>query len=107
MVIIIYYGFIRYLILYYALNYDIILYGGDNMDNEKKYKVSPERREYIERFEAENYDRVLIRFPKGTKDKIKATGESVNGFTVAAVLEKLAWMYGLGEEAEEAEETEE
>lgn len=41
------------------------------------------------KWEATNYDKVLIRFPRGTKDRIKATGQSVNGFTVAAVLNAL------------------
>ena len=40
--------------------------------------------------EKENYDKVLVRFPKGTKEKITATGaKSVNGFIVEAVQEKL------------------
>ena len=46
------------------------------------------------KWEAANYDKVLIRFPRGTKERITATGESVNGFTVAAVLDKLKWMEG-------------
>lgn len=35
------------------------------------------------------YDKVLVRLPKGLKDKIIDTGSSVNGFTVSAVKEKL------------------
>lgn len=41
------------------------------------------------KWEAANYDKALIRFPRGTKDRIQATGQSVNGFTVAAVLAAL------------------
>lgn len=41
------------------------------------------------RYDAKAYDRVLIRFPKGTKDRITATGATVNGFTVRAVLQAL------------------
>lgn len=41
------------------------------------------------RYDAKAYDRVLIRFPKGTKDRIIATGATVNGFTVRAVLQAL------------------
>lgn len=41
------------------------------------------------KWEANNYDKVLIRFPRGTKERIQATGQSVNGFTVAAVLAAL------------------
>lgn len=36
-----------------------------------------------------NYDKVLVRFPKGTKEKITKTGSSLNGFIVSAVNEKL------------------
>lgn len=42
------------------------------------------------KYEQENYDKVLLRLPKGTKDRIKATGNTVNGFIVKAVLERLA-----------------
>ena len=41
------------------------------------------------KWEAANYDKVLVRFPRGTTDRIRATGESLNGFTVRAVLERL------------------
>ena len=34
-------------------------------------------------------DRVNCRLPKGTADRIKKTGGSLNGFIVSAVLEKL------------------
>jgi hypothetical protein len=52
-------------------------------------KVSAAQARATAKWEAANYDRVLIRFPKGTKELIQATGETVNGFTVKAVLEKL------------------
>lgn len=42
------------------------------------------------RYDAKAYDRVLIRFPKGTKDRIIATGATVNGFTVSVVLDRLS-----------------
>lgn len=38
------------------------------------------------RYDAKAYDRVLIRFPKGTKDRITATGETVNGIVKRLVL---------------------
>ena len=41
------------------------------------------------RYDNKAYDKVLIRFPKGTKDRITATGATVNGFTVRAVLQAL------------------
>lgn len=44
-------------------------------------------------YEKKAYDKVLVRFPKGTKERITATGqESVNGFIVSAILEKLDQM---------------
>ena len=52
-------------------------------------KASPAKMKYIAAYESENYDKVLIRFPKGTKERITATGTTVNGFTVRAVLDKL------------------
>ena len=36
--------------------------------------------EATRRYEIANYDAVRVLLPKGTKDRIKATGESVNGF---------------------------
>lgn len=42
------------------------------------------------KYERENYDKILTRFPKGTKEKILSIGAaSVNSFIVAAVNEKL------------------
>lgn len=42
------------------------------------------------KYERENYDKILTRFPKGTKEKILQTGaESVNGFIIKAVNEKI------------------
>ena len=42
------------------------------------------------KYERENYDKVLTRFPKGTKEKILQTGaKSVNGFIISAVNEKI------------------
>lgn len=53
-------------------------------------KASEAQMRATAKWEAANYDKVLIRFPKGTKDRITATGSSVNGFTVSVVLEKLS-----------------
>ena len=45
---------------------------------------------YIDQWQAANYDKVLVRFPKGTKERIAAvTDNSLNGFIVGLVLEKL------------------
>ena len=42
------------------------------------------------KYEKANYDKVLIRFPKGTKERIAATGKSLNGYVVESVLMRLA-----------------
>jgi len=52
-------------------------------------KASKRKMEYIANYEAENYDKVLIRLPRGTKDRIKATGTTVNGFIASATLQAL------------------
>ena len=40
-------------------------------------------------FIKENYDRVSVTLPKGTKDRIKAQGLSINGYINKLVLEDL------------------
>ena len=49
--------------------------------------------ESIKRYEDKAYDKVLVRFPKGKKDIIKAhaekNGESVNGFVNRAINETI------------------
>ena len=57
-------------------------------------KASRKKMEYIANYEADNYDKVLIRLPKGTKARIQATGATVNGFISSATLEKLAMSRG-------------
>ena len=42
------------------------------------------------KYEAAKYDKVLLRLPKGKKDEIAATGQSLNGFINKAIDEKLA-----------------
>ena len=54
---------------------------------EKQYK---RQNEHIK----ENYDRVSITLPKGTKERIKATGESINGFIIRSVLADLDRLEG-------------
>ena len=57
---------------------------------EEKKKVSAAHIRATTKWEKENYDKVLVRFPKGTKDKIINSGaKSVNGYIVDAVNEKL------------------
>ena len=56
-------------------------------------KVTPAQARATAKWEAANYDRVLIRFPIGTKERITSlTGETLNGFVnrlVKAELERL------------------
>ena len=59
---------------------------------EEKKKASAAHIRATTKWEKENYDKVLVRFPKGTKDKISETGYSLNGFIVTAVNEKLSNM---------------
>ena len=49
---------------------------------EKQYK---RQNEHIK----ENYDRISITLPKGTKDRIKSKGESINGYITRLVLTDL------------------
>lgn len=57
---------------------------------EEKKKVSKAQMKATAKYEKENYDKVLVRFPKGTKQKILDTGaKSVNGFIVDTINEKL------------------
>lgn len=47
----------------------------------------------------ESYDRVSATLPKGTKERIKATGYSLNNFIAEAVKEKLEQMEAPGTDA--------
>lgn len=52
--------------------------------------VSTAQKRATAKFEAANYDKVLVRFPKGTKEEIKEIyNDSVNGFIVNAVLNEI------------------
>lgn len=55
---------------------------------EKQYK---RQNEHIK----QNYDRVSVTLPAGTKDRIKATGESINGYITRLVLEDLEQREGI------------
>lgn len=57
---------------------------------EEKKKASEAHMRATAKWEKENYDKVLVRFPKGTKDEILNSGaKSINSFIVEAVKEKL------------------
>ena len=51
--------------------------------------VSDAQKRATAKYEKEAYDKVLVRFPKGTKERIQATGESINGYIVKSVLDNL------------------
>lgn len=48
----------------------------------------------IAKYEKKKVDRINCRLPKGTKDRIAATGYTANAFILAAVEEKLEKMEG-------------
>lgn len=55
----------------------------------EKRKVSAAHMRATAKWEAANYDKALIRFPKGTKERIANTGKSLNGFVNELVLSEL------------------
>ncbi len=52
-------------------------------------EMTQARRDAVKRHDAEKVDKVTVRLPKGMKDEILATGNSVNTFVIDAVTEKL------------------
>lgn len=50
---------------------------------------SPAQREAVRRHDSEKVDKITVRLPKGTKEEILATGQTVNTFVIDAVIEKL------------------
>jgi len=65
------------------------------MDKETQKKaleaLERQRKQYQRQndFIKENYERVSVTLPKGTKDKIKETGQTVNGYINKVVMEGL------------------
>lgn len=53
--------------------------------------TTPAGRKAAAKYDAKTYDRIIVRLPKGTKEEIQATGESVNGFIWKAVMERLGY----------------
>lgn len=52
--------------------------------------ISRAQRRATEKYEKENYDKIVVRFPIGTKEKIQRTGaKSYNEFIKKCVMEKL------------------
>ena len=65
------------------------------MDKETEKKalaaLDRQRKQYARQnnYIKDNYERVSVTFPKVTKEKIKQTGETVNGFINKVVLDNL------------------
>lgn len=52
--------------------------------------VTAAQKKATAKYEKEKYDKILVRLPKGTKERIQsATDGSVNGFITQAIEEKL------------------
>ena len=53
------------------------------------YKISEKQYKRQNEHIKENYDRISITLPKGTKERIKSKGESINGYITRLVLTDL------------------
>ena len=57
------------------------------------HNITPAQRRAVGRYESANYDKVLIRLPKGDREKIKsaadAAGESLNAYIVGAIRDRM------------------
>lgn len=51
---------------------------------------SKAQQEATKRYEAKAYDSIHLLLPKGTKERIRLTGQSVNGFITKAVIDRLS-----------------
>lgn len=60
---------------------------------EEKKKVSKAQQQAVNRYMKKNYDRVLVTFKKGDKERIQVaaekSGESVNGYIKTAVEQRM------------------
>ncbi len=56
-------------------------------------EITAAQRKAVSKYEAANYDKVLLRLPKGERDAIKAAadkaGQSVNAYILQAVQNRL------------------
>ena len=50
---------------------------------------SPAQRRAVKKHDTEKVDKVTVRLPKGTGNRIKASGKAINAFVIEAVLDKL------------------
>ena len=57
------------------------------------HNITPAQRRAVGRYEAANYDKVLVRLPKGEREQIKsaadAAGESLNAYIVGAIRDRM------------------
>ena len=51
--------------------------------------VTKAQAQAIKRYQEKAYDKILVRFPKGTKERIQAVSDSVNGYITKLVLSDL------------------
>ena len=55
--------------------------------------ITPAQRRAVGRYEAANYDKVLVRLPKGDREQIKSAadsaGESMNAYIVGAIRDRM------------------
>lgn len=51
--------------------------------------VSKAHQKATAKYDKKAYDQILVKFPKGTEEKIRETGETINGFINKAVEERL------------------
>ena len=54
-----------------------------------KKKASPARMRANKKYEDKAYDKILLRLPKGTKERIQDVSDSVNGYITKLVLSDL------------------
>ena len=59
------------------------------MDGEQAIETLKKQYKRQNNYNKNNYDRINVMFPTGTKNRIQATGQSMNGFIIAAVLQAL------------------
>ena len=53
-------------------------------------KKTPAQKRAVAKWEKENYFKTLVRFKKSDEERIRvAAGDSLNGFIVSAVMEKI------------------
>lgn len=80
--------------------------GGDKVTISGKEAIKKLEKQYKRQNEhiKQNYDRVSVTLPAGTKERIKATGESINGYITRLVLEDLEQREDINDPSEDNEQ---